>query len=174
MRILFLVLLTIVALVGIGLGGAGAWSYTIGPNRDKIAEVTKTAQEAEALGVLMGKTELAKGQDVGSAADIMRQGLRGYRVMQVGGAAIALLNIVLIVLAVRRRSKAILIVGGIAVGAGLTCFIATPPRALDFTMYGINVAVAGSAAASALFAWLADWAARRRAGAVARPAMAQL
>ena len=87
MRILFLVLLTIVALVGIGLGGAGAWSYTIGPNRDKIAEVTKTAQEAEALGVLMGKTELAKGQDVGSAADIMRQGLRGYRVMQVGGAS---------------------------------------------------------------------------------------
>jgi len=173
MRIMFLVLLTIVALVGIGLGGAGAWSYTIGPNRDKIAELTKTAHEAEALGVLMGKTELVAGKDAAGTADIMRQGIRGYRAMQIGGAAVALLNIVLIALAVRRRSKAILIVGGAAVAVGLALFIATPPRMMDSTMYGINVAISISAAASALFAWLADWAGRR-AGPVAAPAMARI
>jgi hypothetical protein len=172
MRILFLVLLTVVALVGIGLGGMGAWSGTVGPMHEKMAEMEKTAKEADAVGVLMGKSELFAGKDIAGAGDIMRQGLRGYRVAQIGGAVVALLDIALLVLALRRRSREILITGGVALAVGIACFLLTPPRALDETMYGIDVALAISAAASALFAWLSDKTARRP-GTAPAPAMAR-
>ena len=86
--------------------------------------------------------------------------------IQVGGAAIALVNIALLIFAVRRRSKQILVAGGIAALVGIACFVLAPARALDETMHSIIVALAISVIGSALFAWLAD-----RAG--ARPAMAR-
>ena len=97
----------------------------------------------------MGKTELVPGVDASHTGDLMRQGLRGYRTAQIGGAAVALLDIALLVLALKRRSRAILVTGGVALATGIACFLLTPARALDDTIFDINVILASSAAGCA-------------------------
>jgi ABC-type cobalamin transport system permease subunit len=93
---------------------------------------------------------------------VIEQGLRGYRVIQFGGAAIAIINIALLVFALR-RSKKILVVGAVGAAVGVACVVLAPARELDTTLHSIILALAISVVASALFAWVAG-----RAG--ARPA----
>jgi hypothetical protein len=169
MRILCLVILFITALVGALVGGGAGVSGTVGPLKERIATMEKTAGEARELGKLTGKMELAGGKNASEASDLVASGVRGYKMAVFGGAAIAIINIALIVLAIRRRSKQILIVGGIGAALGIAIFALTPPRMLDDTLYAINVVLVISVVGSALFAFLAD-----KTGKPAVPAPARL
>jgi hypothetical protein len=168
MRILCLVLLSIVVVVGAVLGGACAWSATIGPMGEKMTKLSETAAATKELSKLTGDHEIIAGKSAKDAGSMIEQGLRGYRVLQFGGAAIVLLNIALLVLAIRRSSQKILIAGAVATVVGVVCFVLAPARALDETMYGMIVALSISVISSALFAWLADRASARVAVAPAR------
>jgi hypothetical protein len=163
MRILSLVLLSIVVTVGALLGGAGAWSATKGPLGEKMAKLAEAAAATKELGKLTGDQAIVAGKSARDAGAAIEQGLRGYRVIQFGGAAIAVINIALLVFAIRRRSKQILVVGGVGAAVGVACVVLAPARELDTTMHSMILALAISVVASALFAWLAG-----RAG--ARPA----
>jgi hypothetical protein len=155
MRILFLVLLSIVVLVGAFLGGSGAWSATKGPMAEKMAKFAESAAAAKEVGKLTGDHAIVAGKTAGEASSLMEQGLRGYKVIQFGGAAIALINIVLLVLAIKRNGKGIMVVGGLGVVLGIVCFVLSPPKQIDDTLHMIISILGGSVILAAVFAFLA-------------------
>ena len=155
MRVLFLVLLSIVVLAGVLLGGSGAWSATKGPMSERMAKLAESAAAAKEVGKLTGNDAIVAGKTAGEAGSLIEQGLRGYRVIQLGGAGIALLNIVLLVLAIRRHGKGIMVVGGLGVVVGIVCFVLAPPRQIDDTLHMIISILAGSVILAAVFAFLA-------------------
>jgi hypothetical protein len=166
MRILFLVLLSIVVLVGVFLGGSGAWSATKGPMAEKMAKLAESAAAAKEMGKLTGNSAIVAGKTAGEASGLLEQGLRGYKVIQFGGAAIALINVALLVLAIKRHAKGIMIVGGLGVVLGIVCFVLSPPKQIDDTMHMIISILGGSVILAALFAFLAG-----RSKAAAAPAL---
>jgi hypothetical protein len=76
-------------------------------------------------------------------------------VVQFGGAAIAVLNIVLLVLAIKRNGKGITVVGGIAAVLGIVCFVLNPPKEVDDAMHLVISILAGSVILAAVLAFLA-------------------
>jgi len=152
MRILFLVLLSIAVLVGAGLGGVSAWSATKGPMSEKVADLAKAAEAAREVGKLTNQAVMA-GKSADEAGSLIDKGLRAYRVVQFGGAAIALINIALLVLAIKRNARGILVVGGIGAVVGIVCFALNPGRQIDEGMFYVLTLLGGSAIAAALFAY---------------------
>ncbi|HXU07187.1 MAG TPA: hypothetical protein VN903_39810 [Polyangia bacterium] len=169
MRILCLVLLSIVVVVGALLGGACAWSATMGPLKEKRTQLEETAAATKEIGKLTGDLALVEGKSANQAGALLQQGVRGYRVLQFGGGAIALINLALLVFAAGRRSKQILLVGGIGTAIGVACIVLAPARRLDETLHSMILAIAISVIASALFAWLADRAGGARTAAAPVP-----
>jgi hypothetical protein len=155
MRILFLVLLSIVVIAGVFLGATGAWSATKGPMSERMAKLAESAAAAKEVGKLTGGHAIVAGKTADEAGSLIAQGLRGYRVIQLGGAAIALINIVLLVFAIKRNGKGIMVVGGLGVVVGIVCFVLSPPKQIDDTLHMIISILAGSVILAALFSFLA-------------------
>jgi hypothetical protein len=162
MRILCVVLLALAVLVGAALGGVTAWSATAGPMSERIARLADLVTKSKDVGKL-GNVGLMKGMTMNEGNRLLEQGLRGYRVAQFGGAAIAILDITLLVLVFMRRSKPVLVAAGLALAVGVVCFALTPSRAVDEALHTGLVILEGSVVSAALFAFLADRAGRRAA-----------
>jgi hypothetical protein len=165
MRILFIVLSSICVLAGVFLGGASAWSVSMGPMSKDVATLSATVAAAKEMGNATKDLKIVGGKTAADATSLLEQGLRGYRFSQIGGGLIALLNIVLLVLAIKRSSKPLLIAGGIGVAIAIAAFVITPSREIDEKLFFVNATLAVSVLGASLFAVLSD-----RFG--ARPAVA--
>ena len=87
--------------------------------------------------------------------------IRGYRVTQVGGLALAVLNVALLVLAVRRRARGTAIAAALAVAVAAVCFAVTPSKERsDEAIYLANCLLAGASGLAALLALAAARAGR--------------
>jgi hypothetical protein len=154
MRILLIVLLSIVVVASSLLGLAFSGSLTFGPASEKLRKASATLEQAKALP--KGLTQEIAGKKQGDLLAVMEGAIRAYRVTQVGGVAIAGLNIALLVLAIRRRAKGISIAAVLAVAAGAVCFVLTPPKDLgDEAIYFANSILAVSTVVVALLALIA-------------------
>jgi hypothetical protein len=156
MRILFIVLSSICVLGGVFLGGAGAWSVTMGPMSKDVRTLAETVSAAKEIGKAAGGLKIVAGKTAGEATSLLEKALVGYRFTQFGGAAIAVLNIVLLVLAIKRSSKPLLIAGGIGVALGIAAFVLTPSREIDEKLFFMNATLAVCVLGAALFAMLSD------------------
>jgi hypothetical protein len=156
MRITMIVLLCIAVLAGVLVGGGLSWSLTMGP---KSGDVKKAGE------MLTEMRQVVKGDSPGLT--LLEQGMRGLRVIQFGGIALALIDIALLVLVFKRNSRGVLI-GSIALIA-LTAitFLLKAPKEVDEGTFLIGNTLAVLALAAALFALAADRFGRRQAGAVA-------
>jgi hypothetical protein len=155
MRILLIVLLSIVVVASSLLGLAFSGSLTFGPANEKLRKAVTTLEEAKALP--KGLTEEIAGKKQGDLLAVMERAIRAYRVTQVGGVAIAGLNIALLVLAIRRRARGTAIAAVLAVAVGAVCFVLTPPKDLgDEAIYFANSFLAISTVLASLLALIAS------------------
>lgn len=159
MRITMIVLLCIVVAAGALLGGGISWSLTAGP---KAGDVKKSAE------LLSELKQVSKGNE--PMLVMAEKVMRGLRVIQIGGAALALLDIILLVLVFKKNSKAIAIASGLAVILGIVFFVLGVPKELDDTAHLIGTVLGVLAVAPALFALAADKF-KRPAAAVGAPAV---
>jgi hypothetical protein len=155
MRILFLVLLSIVVVVGALLGAGGAWSAAMGPMKERKAKAEEAAAAAREMGKLTGSHAIVAGKTAAEATSLIEKGLRGFQVVQFGGAAIAVLNIVLLVLAIKRNGKGIMVVGAVAAVLGIVCFALNTPKEVDDAVHLVISILGGSVILAAVFAFLA-------------------
>jgi hypothetical protein len=160
MRITMIVFLSIAVLAGVLAGGGLSWSLTMGP---KSGDMKKAGE------LLSEMKQVAKADSPGLM--MLEQGMRGLRVLQFGGIALALIDIALLVLVIKRNSRAVLI-GSIAlVALSAITFLLKAPKDVDDATYILGNTIAALALAPVLFALAADRFGRRKAGAAAAVAM---
>jgi len=154
-----IVLLSIVVAGGVLLGGGISWSLTAGP---KSGDVKKSAE------LLSELKQVSKGNE--PMLVMAEKAMRGLRVMQIGGAALALLDIILLVVVIKKNSKAVAIASGLAVILGIAFFVLGVPKELDDAAHLVSTVMGVLAVAPALFALGADKF-KRPAAAVGAPAV---
>jgi len=160
MRVTMIVFLCIVVVAGVLLGGGISWSLTAGP---KAGDVTKSAE------LLKEMRQVAKGDAPGLV--MLEKAMRGLRVVQIGGAALALLDIILLVVVFKKSSKAVMIVSGLAVVLGIVFFVLGVPKEVDDAAHLVGTVLGVLAVAPALFALGADKFKKPAPGGIGAPAM---
>src|SRR5262245_35802554 len=159
MRITMIVLLCIVVVAGVLLGGGLSWSLTAGP---RAADISKTSE------LLSEMKQVSKGNEPGLV--MLEKALRGARVMQIGGAALAVLDILLLVLVFKKNTKAVVVGSGLVAILGIVFFVLGVPKELDESAHLVTTVMGALALAPALFALAADKF-KRPAAAVGAPAV---